>query len=178
MLVLFTNSSINTYNLQNPFILLILNLTIRILEQLDVQMEFPGDTSGKEPTCQYRRHKRCMFDPWVRIPGIPWEEEMATQFSILAWRIPWTEAPGRLWSILSHRAEHDWSNLTCVQSKMTPDTIHLLQKLTTKWIMGKYKMQDPTTSRLKQTRKSCDLGFDNDFIDIKQKSISHERKSW
>ena len=38
-------------------------------------------------------------------------------------------------------------------------------------------MQDPTTSRLKQTRKSCDLVFDNDFIDITQKSISHERKS-
>ena len=27
---------------------------------------FPGDTSGKESTCQCRRHKRCGFDPWVR----------------------------------------------------------------------------------------------------------------
>ena len=26
---------------------------------------FPGGTSGKEPTCQCRRHKRCGFDPWV-----------------------------------------------------------------------------------------------------------------
>ena len=31
---------------------------------------FPGGTSGKEPTCQCRRHKRCGFDPWVR--KIPW----------------------------------------------------------------------------------------------------------
>ena len=26
----------------------------------------------------------------------PLEKNMATQFSILAWRIPWTEEPGRL----------------------------------------------------------------------------------
>ena len=26
---------------------------------------FPGGTSGKEPACQCRRHRRCGFDPWV-----------------------------------------------------------------------------------------------------------------
>ena len=30
--------------------------------------------------------------------------------SILAWKIPWTEEPGRLYSIGSHRVRHDWSN--------------------------------------------------------------------
>ena len=34
---------------------------------------FPGGTSGKEPTCQCRRQKRCEFDPWVR--KIPWRRE-------------------------------------------------------------------------------------------------------
>ena len=29
----------------------------------------------------------------------PLEEEMATYSSILAWRIPWTEEPGRLQSV-------------------------------------------------------------------------------
>ena len=30
---------------------------------------FSGDASGKEPTCQCRRHKRHGFDPWVwKIP--------------------------------------------------------------------------------------------------------------
>ena len=29
----------------------------------------------------------------------PLEEEMATHSSILAWRIPWTEEPGRLQSL-------------------------------------------------------------------------------
>ena len=46
---------------------------------------------GKEPACQRRRHG---FDPWVG--KIPLEKEMATHFSIFAWRIPWTEEPGGL----------------------------------------------------------------------------------
>ena len=29
----------------------------------------------------------------------PLEKRMATHFSILAWRIPWTEEPGGLWSM-------------------------------------------------------------------------------
>ena len=29
-------------------------------------MVFPGDASGKEPTCQCRRCKRHRFYPWVR----------------------------------------------------------------------------------------------------------------
>ena len=39
------------------------------------------------------------------------EEEMATHSSVLAWRIPWTEEPGGLPSVGSHRVWHDWSNL-------------------------------------------------------------------
>ena len=39
------------------------------------------------------------------------EEEMATHASILAWRIPWTEEPGRLQSRRSNRVGHAWSNL-------------------------------------------------------------------
>ena len=36
---------------------------------------------------------------------------MATHSGILAWRIPWTEEPGRLQSIVSQRPGHDWSEL-------------------------------------------------------------------
>ena len=66
---------------------------------------FPGGASGKEPACQCRRHKRHRFNPWVR--KILLEEGMATQFSILAWEIPWTEEPGGLQSMGSHRVGHD-----------------------------------------------------------------------
>ena len=37
----------------------------------------------------------------------PLEEGMATHFSILAWRIPWTEEPGRLQSIGLQSVRHD-----------------------------------------------------------------------
>ena len=37
----------------------------------------------------------------------PLEKEMATHFSILAWKIPWTEEPGGLRSMGSQRVRHD-----------------------------------------------------------------------
>ena len=41
------------------------------------------------------------------IPGLgrSLEEDMATHFSILAWRIPWTEEPGRLESMGSQESD-------------------------------------------------------------------------
>jgi len=57
------------------------------------QLGFPGGASGKEPDCQCRRYE-------TRVQSLGWEgslkEGMATHSSILAWRIPWTEEPGRL----------------------------------------------------------------------------------
>ena len=46
---------------------------------------------------------------WVSSLGWedPLEEGMATRSSILAWRIPWTEEPGRLQSMGSQRVRHD-----------------------------------------------------------------------
>ena len=37
------------------------------------------------------------------------EKAMATHSSILAWKIPWTEEPGRLQSMGSRRVGHDWA---------------------------------------------------------------------
>ena len=37
----------------------------------------------------------------------PLEEGMTTHSSTLAWRIPWTEEPGRLQSMGSQRVKHD-----------------------------------------------------------------------
>ena len=54
----------------------------------------PRCTGGKEPAYQYRRQKEMQ----VRSLGQedPLEKGMATHSSILAWRIPRTEEPGRL----------------------------------------------------------------------------------
>ena len=37
----------------------------------------------------------------------PLEKEMATHSTILVWRIPWTEKPGRMQSIGSQKVGHD-----------------------------------------------------------------------
>ena len=47
----------------------------------------------------------------TRVPSIGWEDilekEMATNSSILVWRIPWTEEPSRLQSMGSQRVGQD-----------------------------------------------------------------------
>ena len=43
----------------------------------------------------------------------PLEKSMATLSGILAWKIPWTEGPGRLQSMGSQRVGYDCSDLSC-----------------------------------------------------------------
>ena len=62
---------------------------------------FPGGSVGKESTCN--AGDAGLILGWED----PLEEGMATHSSILAWRIPWTEEPGRLQSMGSQRARHD-----------------------------------------------------------------------
>ena len=45
---------------------------------------------------------------------IAMEKAVAPHSSTLAWKIPWTEEPGRLQSMGSHRVGHDWSDLAAV----------------------------------------------------------------
>ena len=62
--------------------------------------------SGKE----YHLQKQEILETWV--PSRGWEDplkkRMASQSSILAWKIPWTKEAGRLhpWG---HRVGHDWA---------------------------------------------------------------------
>ena len=50
-----------------------------------------------------------MRETWVQSLGQEdsLEEEMTTHSSILAWRTPWTEEPGRLESMQLQRVGHD-----------------------------------------------------------------------
>ena len=65
---------------------------------------FPGSSAIKNPPAMQETQEM-----WVRSLGWedPLEESMATHSSILAWRIPWTEEPGRLQSMWSQRVGHD-----------------------------------------------------------------------
>ena len=72
---------------------------------INLEISSSHGASDNEPACQCSRHRRHGLDPWVRED--PLEEEMTTHSSILAWRIPWTEEPGRLQFIGSQRVRHD-----------------------------------------------------------------------
>ena len=60
-----------------------------------------------------QRLKRLPARQETRVQSLGWEDplekEMATHSSILAWRIPWTEEPGRLQSTGSQRVRHNWA---------------------------------------------------------------------
>ena len=59
---------------------------------------------------QMVKHLSAMQGPWVQSLGRedPLEKEMATHSTTLAWKIPWTEKPGRLQSMGSQRVGHNW----------------------------------------------------------------------
>ena len=55
------------------------------------------ELSGKESTCQCRRHRKFALDPLGHEDSL--EKEMATHSSTLAWEIPWREEHGGLQSM-------------------------------------------------------------------------------
>ena len=57
----------------------------------------------------------------------PLEKEMASYSSILAWRIPWTEEPGELYSM--GYKEMDMTNTFTFLGRQAEDTFHLLHPL-------------------------------------------------
>ena len=62
--------------------------------------DFPGVSDGEASAYN--------VETWVQSLGQEdLEKEMATHSSILAWKIPWTEEPGKLQSVGSQRVRHD-----------------------------------------------------------------------
>ena len=63
--------------------------------------DVPGGSDGKAS----------MYNAGDRVRSLgredPLEKEMATHSSVLVWRIPWTEEPGRLQSMGSQRIRHN-----------------------------------------------------------------------
>ena len=51
-------------------------------------------------------HKDRIETKYEKTPNL-WEKAMATPSSTLAWKIPWTEDPGRLQFMGSQRVGHD-----------------------------------------------------------------------
>ena len=67
-------------------------------------------------------------------PGRSPEKEMVTHFSILAWKFPWTEEPGRLQFMGLQRVRHDWVTsllrwFECVEGMRTDALEHFQSTL-------------------------------------------------
>ena len=65
---------------------------------------FPGGSVVKNPPAVWETQE-------IGVQTLGWEDplekEMATDSSILAWKIPWTEEPGRLQSMGSQKVGHN-----------------------------------------------------------------------
>ena len=74
-----------------------------------IYLLFPYKTLGTSLVAQTVKNLSTMQETWVQSLGQEdsLEKEMATHSSTLAWKIPWTENPGRLQSVGSQRVGHD-----------------------------------------------------------------------
>ena len=78
-------------------------------------MDFPGGASGLKKKIPPASAGDVTGTGSIPESGRSLEEGLATRYSILAWRIPWTEEPGGSQSIGSQRVRQDWSDLTHTQ---------------------------------------------------------------
>ena len=76
------------------------------------RLGIPGGSDGRESACN-------AGDPGFNLWGgeDPLEEEMATHFNILAWRIPWTEEPGGLYSSRGCKESYMTEQLTLLSTE-------------------------------------------------------------
>ena len=71
------------------------------MELLEIKMLRTLGPCGTSLVAQMVKRLPKMQEIWVQSLGRvdPLEKEMATHSSILAWKIPWTDVPGRLQSV-------------------------------------------------------------------------------
>ena len=74
--------------------------------------EFDSSSNGASDIAQLVKHLPAIRETQVHVQGweVPQEKEMATHSSFLAWRIPWTEEPGRL----QFMGSQEWTRLSAI----------------------------------------------------------------
>ena len=90
------------------------------------------------------------------------EKETATHSSILAWRIPWMEKPGRLQSMVSQRVRHDWATSLSLsnvaEGRVRRCEVHFRDKIhrtLSSWICLKGKKIKELSVHFSQGRQWC-----------------------
>ena len=88
----------------------ILHSVLRVLWIINKLFIDDDITYQNVPAAQTVKNLPAMQETRVRSLGweVPLKKGMAIHSSILAWRIPWTEKPGRLQSLGLQRVRHNW----------------------------------------------------------------------
>ena len=108
-----------------------------------MQRDFPGGSDGKASVYN--------AGDLGSIPGLGryLEKEMATHSNTIAWKIPWTEEPGRLQSMGSQRVGHDWATLL---SLFTIQRVRHDWATELNWTDGNYDYNDFTNEKMEEFR--------------------------
>ena len=79
-----------------------------------------------------------------------------THSSILAWRIPWTEEPGGLWSIRLQWVRYDWSYLACMH---TSSSTWLHYRFRGEWVDDQIGEPDREFREFRESHRPITLGL-------------------
>ena len=91
-----------------------------------------------------------MFSNFQNSQKFKLHKEMATHSSTLAWKIPWTEEPGRLQAMGLQRVGHDWATSLSSYIKKSPKyPISSMRRKNNTFL--KFDMSNFVSFRLKKT---------------------------
>ena len=98
--------------LESPFFNVVLGGKCTNMEEESFQSQFFHKICDiwVSLVAQLVKNRPAMQETWVG--KIPWRREWLPICSILAWRIQWTEEPGRPQSMGSQRVGYDWATFT------------------------------------------------------------------
>ena len=115
--------------------------------------------SGKESACQYRRHKRCWFNPWVG--KIPWSRK---------WQPTSVVLPGKFHG---QRSLEGYSSWCCKELDMTEwlSTDVSALEIPVSWYLKKRKNE-------RQTLKTLFRRLMSELLQVTTISISRQPLDW
>ena len=96
---------------------------------------FPGGNSGKEPSCQCRRQKKCGFDPCVE--KVPWRKPWQATAVFLPGESQWQSS---VHEVTKHQARLKWRDL-CTWNYIVVDILKLFSSKQKSQIIIFYKLK-------------------------------------
>ena len=114
----------------------------------------------------------------------PLEKEMVTHSSILAWKIPWREEPGRLHSMGLQRVRHDWetslslfhnhSSMIILQDTVRKN-LHHLHKF---WTFFFLSLDHRKSKKFQKNIYFCFIDYAKAFVCVDHNKLCKTLKKW